>query len=291
MRLLLGLILLLTSLTGRAGSPALQLDVARFRSEDVAAKGAVLEIYATISGQQLTYLRRGTKAYQAAATLTLQVLKPDGKPAWQETVVLKPPVLQDTSMQMKNPVSFQKRIALPDGQYVLRAKVIDNYKPGSSNVVEMPLLLAAPGKGPFLSDIVLLAKAPSKTPMQSSFTRGSFNLVRAPGGLYARGTEHLYFYGEIYGLTPDQPVELRYRLRNAGHTTAKTETVVKATARGFSGRPTPIIGDLDIKMLPTGDYMLKVEVLDEQQRLLTTLTVPVQRNATEYGPAGAAPAR
>src|SRR5689334_1378905 len=108
MRHLLALLLLLTSLAARAGSPPLQLDVARFRSEDVAVKGTVLEIYATISGQQLTYLRRGPKTYQATAALTLKVLKPDGKPAWQETVVLRPPVLPDTTAQLKSPLSFQK---------------------------------------------------------------------------------------------------------------------------------------------------------------------------------------
>ncbi|HEX8349645.1 MAG TPA: hypothetical protein VF598_06775, partial [Hymenobacter sp.] len=152
MRLLFLLLANLAALTLQAASPQLLLDVARFRNEDLAVKGAIVEIYITVPGQSLTYMRRAPKTFQAAATVTLEVLKADGKPAYQETITLKPPVISDTTAALKNPLSFQKRVALPDGRYTLRGRVRDQYHAGPETVVEMPLLLESVSKGPALSD-------------------------------------------------------------------------------------------------------------------------------------------
>jgi hypothetical protein len=71
--------------------PMLQLDVARFRNDDGDVKGSVVELYATVSGNSLRYMRRAPKMYQAAAVLTLEVIRPDGQAVYQETITLKPP--------------------------------------------------------------------------------------------------------------------------------------------------------------------------------------------------------
>ncbi|UOQ74536.1 hypothetical protein [Hymenobacter cellulosilyticus] len=162
-----------------ATPPQLLLDVARFRNDDIAVKGAVVEMYATVPGQSLTYKRRAPKVYQAAASVTLEIIREDGSAAYQETITLKPPVLSDTSVSLKNPVSFQKRILLPDGKYTLRGQVRDQYRKGQNNVVEQPLVIESGSKSLSLSDIVLLARPASKSPEPSNFVRGGFSLNRA----------------------------------------------------------------------------------------------------------------
>ena len=133
---------LLSGLALAAAPPRLVLDVARFRNEDAAVKGGLLEIFATIPGSALTYKRRAPKMFQAAATLTLEVLGPDNTAIYQETVTLKPPVLSDTSISIKNPVSFQKRVALPDGTYTLRGQLRDQYRAGGVTIVDLPLIIS-----------------------------------------------------------------------------------------------------------------------------------------------------
>ncbi|SHJ06176.1 hypothetical protein SAMN02745146_2158 [Hymenobacter daecheongensis DSM 21074] len=281
-----GLLLSLVALTVEAATPPLLvLDVARFRNEDQSVKGGILEIYATVPGQGLTYKRRGPKVFQAAATLTLEVLYPDGTAAYQEVVTLKPPVLSDTS-NLKNPISFQKRIALPDGTYTLRGQVRDQYRAGRVVVVDMPLVLESKSKAPVISNIVLLARPASKTLDQSNFIRGSYSLTRAPGGLYARGADRLFFYAELYNAAPDQPVQLRYKVRPVAGTKDILSTT--ATATGLTGRSTPLIGDLDISKLPAGEYTLTVEARDAKNKLLSAQTTRLRRNPAEYAPAGAA---
>lgn len=271
-----------------AAPPRVQLDVVRFRNEDPVAKGSVVELYVTVSGQDLIYKRRAPKLFQAAAMLTLEVVRPDGAAAYQETVTLKPPVLSDTTAAIKNPISFQKRLALPDGIYTLRALVRDQYRAGQPQLIEQPLTLNAIGSKPTLSDIVLLSKAPARGAEAGAFSRGGYSLSRVPGGTYARGADRLWLYAELYNLAPEQALQLRYRLRTAK---AKTDAAVaSSTAKGTAGRPTPVLGELDLSKLPAGTYTLTVEVR-AAGKLLATQTVTVLRVSNEYAPAGAAPAR
>ncbi|SNR71443.1 hypothetical protein [Hymenobacter mucosus] len=280
------LFFLLLGAAQAAAPPQLVLDVARFRNENVAVKGAVVEVYATVSGQSLTYKRRGPKLFQAAATVTLELIRPDGAAVYQETVLLKPPVLRDTTAVIKNPISFQKRIVVPDGSYVLRGQVRDQYKGGTANIVEVPLVLQSTSIKPVLSDIVLLAKPASRTIADgNNFIRNGFSLTRAPGGLYARGADKVYFYSELHNATSDQPLTLRYRLR----TPTATKDLVTSTGSvtGASGKPTVVSGEVDISKVPAGEYVLLVEVRNAKNQLLASQTAKLSRNPDDYAPAGA----
>ncbi|TGE29856.1 hypothetical protein [Hymenobacter metallicola] len=282
--ILLLLTLLLSYVAQAATPPQLVLDVARFRNEDMAVKGAVIELYATVPGQSLTYKRRAPKVFQAAASITLEIIREDGSAAYQETITLKPPVLSDTSVSLKNPVSFQKLILLPDGKYTLRGQVRDQYRAGQNNVVEQPLLVESAAKSVGLSDVVLLSRAASKSGEQSNFARGGFSLTRAAGGLYGRGADKAFFYAELYNLKPDQTAQLRYRLRQDGM--KKDALTSNATIQGVVGLRTPVVGSLDMNKLPGGDYTLTIEVRDAKNKLVSSQIARLRRNVAEYAPVG-----
>ena len=283
------LFLLISWLAEAAAPPMLALDVARFRNEDVALKGSIVEIHATVAGKGLRYMRRAPKMYQAAAVVTLEIIRADGQAAYQETITLKPPVLSDTTAAIRSPVSFQKRISLPDGSYTVRGLVRDQYQKGQQSLVELPLVLASAGDKVQLSDVVLLAKPAARGAEASSFSRGGYSLTRSPGGFYARGADRLWLYAELYNVAPDQVLTLRYRLHKAA---AKTDALASmGTAHGQVGRPAPVLGELDLRKLPTGDYTLTVEVRNAKNQVLTSQTAAVRREAADYAPAGAGPTR
>ena len=65
MRRYLVLLTFLVSVAARAATPPqLLLDITRFRNEDLAVKGAVVELYATVPGQSLTYKRRAPRYFR-----------------------------------------------------------------------------------------------------------------------------------------------------------------------------------------------------------------------------------
>ncbi|MBX0292034.1 hypothetical protein K3G63_16410 [Hymenobacter sp. HSC-4F20] len=285
-RFLLPLFLLLMPLASAVAQHQLQLDVASFRSADVAVRGGVVEIYATVSGKRLTYQRRGPKMFQAGATVLLEAVRPDGTAAYQETVTLRPPVLRDTTAAIKNPISFQKRITLPEGRYVLRGQLRDQYRATNTDIVEQPLVLEFTSPKPALSDLVLLSKPASRSAVEANnFIRNGLSLTRAPGGLYARGMEKLYFYAELYNAAAGQPLVVRYRLR--APKAAKDAVTGQGAIQGAQGKPTVLTGDLDLSKVPAGEYMLTVEVRNAKNQMLSTQTTTVRRNPADYAPAGA----
>jgi hypothetical protein len=286
MRYFLLFFLATISLAATARPPQLLLDVARFRNLNKVEKGSEVEIYVTVPTQSLTYRQRAPKQFQSAATVTLEILKADGKPAYREVVTLKPPVLNDTTIAIKNPQSFLKRMLLPDGQYTLRGTVRDQYRSANGEtVVEQPLLLEAPAKGVFMSDIVWLAKPASRSSGDNNFSRGGFSLTRAPIGFYGRGADNIFFYTEIHQATAGEALRLHYHLEGADGSAADADAPLTTAA----GKPTAVVGQLPLGPLPDGEFTLLIEVYGgpSGKKLLTSQRMKGQRNQLEYAPAGA----
>ncbi|WP_375416659.1 hypothetical protein [uncultured Hymenobacter sp.] len=275
----------LLRLTAHAGPPQIHFDVAQFRGLDKVEGGAEVEIYVSVPTQPLTYRQRAPKQFQSAATVTLQILKANGQLAFQETVTLRPPTLNDTLIAIKNPVSFLKRVSLPAGRYTLRGRVRDQYRAANGETtVEQPLEVKAPSPAAFLSDIVLLAKPAVKTTGSETFIRGGYLLTRAPSGLYARGASNLYFYTELNQAPAGQAVRLHYHLENPEGFAADADAPLTPQA----GRPTSVAGQLPFGPLPDGEFALTIEVYGANKKLLTTQTARGRRDAATYAPAGAA---
>ncbi|QIX62562.1 hypothetical protein FY528_05830 [Hymenobacter lutimineralis] len=283
---LLGILSLLLSAVAQAAPPRLLLDVAAFRNTDTSRKGGVLEVYATVDGNSLTYQRRAVKAFQASAVLTLEVLKADGQIVYSETIKLKPPVLRDTAQAIKNPMSFQKRVILPDGTYTVRGQVRDQFKAGGNRILEVPVALQFDQAGLRLSDVVVLAKAPSRSSDESNFTRGGYLLIRTPGGLYGRGADRLFAYAELYNAPAEQTLATKYRLRLVGAT--KDAATGAGMAKALGNAPHLILVDMDIAKVPAGEYDLIVEVRGAKNKLLASKTTRVLRQPDTYAPAAAA---
>ena len=285
MRILLLIIAACTALTVQAGPPQLLLDVARFRNLNQVEKGAEVEIYVTVPTQSLTYRQRAPKTFQSAATVTLEILKANGQPAYREVITLKPPVIKDTTSELKNPQSFLKRLRLPDGRYTLRGTVRDQYRSaGGETTVEKPLVLEAP-TGVFLTDVVLLARPAVRGGTNDAFSRGGYRLTRAPGNAYGRGADNIYFYTELHNAPLGPPLRVHYHLTTPDGSAADAD----APLAPQTGRPTTVLGQLPLGPLPDGPFTLFIEVYGGpgNKKLLAGHRAIGQRAAAEFAPAGA----
>jgi hypothetical protein len=285
MRFLLFLFALAGVFSAQAGPPQLLLEVARFRSLDQVQKGGEIEISVTVPTQPLIYRQRAPKSFQSSAVVDLSILKADGKPAWQETVTLKPPVLNDTTISIKNPLSFLKRVSLPDGTYTLRGRIRDQYRAtNGETTVEQPLVVAAPKAATF-SDIVFLARPAAKAAGDGVFNRGGYLLTRAPGGNYGRGADVAYFYTELNQLAANRPVMMHYKLASVNGKAVEADS---PPATPQTGRPTPLVGQLPLTSLPEGPFTLTIEARDAAtKKVLATQRQTGNHSLTEFAPAGA----
>ncbi|TFZ67534.1 hypothetical protein E4631_06015 [Hymenobacter sp. UV11] len=279
-------LVLAASLGAQAGPPQLLLRVAKFRNLDQVQKGGEIEISVMVPTQPLTYRQRAPKSFQSSAVVDLTILKADGTTAWQETVTLKPPVLSDTTIAIKNPLSFLKRVALPDGTYTLRGRIRDQYKAANGETtVELPVVIAEP-KGPAFSDLVFLARPAAKASAQSVFNRGGYLLTRAASGYYGRWTDNVFFYTELNQVPAGRSVRLHYHLAAPDGTAADADAPPVTTQ---AGRPTAVVGQLPLGPIPAGPFTLTIEARDiATKKVLATQSQSGERSLTEYAPAGAA---
>ena len=282
--LLAALLYFSNTVAAQVPNPSLQLDVARFRNENSVTKGAVVALDITIPGNALVYRKRAPKVFQAAAVLTLAATRADGSVAYQETISLSPPVLNDTSGVLKNNISFHKRVELPDGQYTLRASVQDQTSKKTLASLEQPLTVDYNEANTRLSDIVLLAQPAGKSAVPAAnLSRGGYSLVRMPHGLYARGADRLAWYAELYDAPAPMVLATRARIRPVG---GGADVLTSAgLARSVAGGPHLVLGDMNIANLMAGDYDLIIEVRDAKGKLLTAHTARLQRRPNEYAPA------
>lgn len=286
MRFILTLFAAAAALTVQAGAPQLLLDVTRFRNLNNVEKGAEVEVYVTVPTQSLMYRQRAPKAFQSAAAVTLEILTSAGESVYREVITLKPPVLNDTAIAIKNPQSFLKRIRLPDGVYTVRGTVRDQYRSANGETtVEKPLVLAAL-PGPFLTDVVLLSRPAARSAGNESFVRGGYQLMRMAGNAYGRGAENIFFYTELHQVPVGQPLRVHYHLTTPDGSAADAD----ASLTPRSGRPTTVVGQLPMGPLPDGPFTLFIEVYGGPgtKKLLAGHQVVGQRNAADYTPAGAA---
>lgn len=274
------------AISAQAGPPQLLLHVASFRSLDQVQKGGELEIAVTVPTQPLTYRQRAPRSFQSSAVVDLTILKADGSTAWHETVTLKPPVLSDTTMAIKNPLGFLKRVSLPDGSYTLRGHIRDQYNSANGEAtVELPLAIVAP-KSPAFSDIIFLARPAAKATGESVFNRGGYLLTRAAAGYYGRGADNVFFYTELNQVPAGRAVRVHYHLAAPDGTAADADAP-PVTAQG--GRPTAIVGQLPLGPIPAGSFTLTIEARDAAtNKVLATQSQHGQRSLTDYAPAGAA---
>ena len=286
MRFLLLLFIALSPVVVQAAPPRILLDVARFRNLNKVEKGGEVEIYVTVPTQPLIYRQRAPRSFQSAATVTLEIQKADGKSAYREVIILRPPVLTDTAIAIKNPQSFLKRIMLPDGQYTLRGTVRDQYRTANGETtVEQPLVVEAPA-GVFLSDVLLLSRPAVRSGGDDNFARGGYRLTRVPGGSYSRGAENIFFYTEVHNAPAGQQLRVHYHLTTPDGSAADAD----ATLTPPSGRPTTVVGQLPLGPLPDGPFTLFVEVYGGPgtKKLLAGHRAIGGRSTAEYAPAGAA---
>ena len=286
MHFLLFSLALVSATPALAGPPQLLLRVAAFRNLDQVQKGGEVEISVTVPTQPLTYRQRAPKSFQSSAVVELSIVRPDGTSAWQETVTLKPPVLSDTTISIKNPLSFLKRVPLPDGTYTLRGRIRDQYRTANGETtVEQPLVVGA-AKGPAFSDLIFLAKPAVKTTGEGVFNRGGYLLTRAPTGYYGRGADNVFFYTELNQLPAGRPVRLHYHLEatDGSAADADADPITPQT-----GRPTPVVGQLPLGPLPAGPFKLTIEARDAAtKKVLATQSQAGERSTTDFAPAGAA---
>ncbi len=230
-----------------------------------------VEVYLHVAGKTVTFSPVSDSTAQAGIEV-LVLFKQGEQIVKADKYILNSPVT-------KKWVDFVdlKRYALPPGEYELVANIKDVRNEENTSEYKKKLTVQFPKTEVAQSDIQLLASY-SKATEDNSFVKNGVMMEPLPYNFYGRSISNISFYNEIYNT--DQVVGedflISYSIRMADK---DDEPVFKIAHKRQSPAPiVPLLLQMDISRLPSGNYNLIVEVKDRDKGLLSQKQVFFQRS-------------
>lgn len=172
-----------------------------------------------------------------------------------------------------------QRFALGLGIYDLELTLRDKNQDGQTFTLTDKLVVYYPKGKPAVSD-VLFVKSASRTTQTNILSRNGFDVVPYTDAFFPSDISRLSVYFEIYNLAGEiagdsYSVCLYPEQKETGRRVAGIErTLQKSKAKSIE----PVLTDLDIAQLPSGNYNLVIDVRNQQNETLLKKEVPFMRS-------------
>ncbi len=240
--------------------------------------------YATFKGDKSDYVE--VYLYAVGSTLTQMPIEDNFQSNIEVTVLFKQGenILQFDKFLLNSPISKDttdfidlKRYGLTPGKYTMEVLVVDqNNLENKGTFKSNEFSIDYTSDQVHMSDIQLLVSCkPSKE--ESPFVKNGFFLEPTPFNFYNKNLNTLFFYTEIYN-TLDKVEEnftLTYTITEDSKLATGKEIVIGHKMKS-AAEMSLMLMPIDIKELPSGNYILKVQAKNGD-KLLTNKAVSFQR--------------
>jgi len=261
MRKIIYIILLFLSVNLSAQELTAFLYMARFNSP---TQGPYVESYLNIIGNTIRFSKISEGKKQAELEI-LYLFKQDGKIKQFKKYLLKSPAINDSSNYLPNLVD-QQRILLKNGIYNFELSIKDLHD--STKIFKYKDIVSVNfNTNPKFSDIEIIDSY-QQTTEENIFSKSGIDLIPYASNFFPPAKKDLTFYFEIYNtqLLKDSVFLLQYYLEKNG------KKIKTAQYTGFqrlkSASVIPIFKQLDISVLESGNYNLKLELTNRKRKTI-----------------------
>ncbi len=264
-----------------AAALPLQLDVdhAAFQYD---AETSLVEAYLAFEASSLPYVR-GEEQFEVVLPVIVALRRSSTGGlaqasealAFSDTLAYRFAVPDTTGLVQGQYFVQQVRAAVPSGEYVLEVDVLGNEALGRaafaarSDVSVPDFEAAGTNDRAMVSDITLASDIRRSEEREAAFYKNGLTVLPNPNNLFGQGLPTLYYYAEVYGL--DEIVR-------SGTYTLFTYLASSDLAQPMEGyqqrtqreaRDTDVIvGQFDLREVPSGSYYLRIALLDENNEAL-----------------------
>lgn len=233
-----------------------------------------IEIYLHVAGSTVEFMPVSDSSMQAALNVVI-LFKKDGE-------IVKFDKYKLNSPAFGSPGNFVdlKRYSLENGTYQLEVSAEDVNREDNAKKYEATFTIDYSPTEFCQSDIQLLASCkPVEAGDTNPMVKSGFCFEPLASGFYDKYASVLVFYHEIYNT--DKAVGddflVSYYIDNAD-TRQKSENLAIAHKRKQAGAITPLLSQMDISQLPSGNYNLVIDVRNRDRELLGSKSVFFQRS-------------
>jgi GWxTD domain-containing protein len=242
----------------RGGTVFYEIDVARFYASE---EWTFLEIYFSIPREMLTH-KKEENLYKASFEMGISLFQEDSLLS-QKTIQNVDPITSLDEIKQGQRLFNAFSVYLKEGTYKLRSRVTDLQKmQGGWHEMELEITPFS-ATGLDLSDIQLSTNIYRDT-TKSIFTKNGFRIIPNPGGLYGIELPILYYYNEIYNLSPlvmdkDSSYTVQITILDSKGNIVKEQPSKTKTRAGAS---IVEVGKVNVAGLSSDNYKLQLAITD-----------------------------
>jgi len=239
--------------------------------------GPYVETYLTILGHSVYFAQNPNNKYQASIELTIVISKDDNVVDFTK-INIKSPEVEDT-LNINFSLIDVQRFLLANGNYDIEVIIKDLNSPFKEFVIDESLRVEFKEDQINLSGIQLIEKV-EPTKEKNMLTKSGLDLYPLPLNFFPSGINTVRFYSEIYNTEKNLGVDESFLLLTKIEQ-LETRRVVFELQRAKREKARSVVNfiqEYDISMLPSGNYMLVVEVRDKNNNLVAENSLFFQRS-------------
>lgn len=249
------------------------LDLAAF---DAPGQSPYVESYLNVVGSSVMLKPVAGGKFQASIEVQWIFRKEDQIVFFDKYNLLGPEV-DTTHMRMSPDFIDQVRVPLPAGDYKLEVRIRDNHSDADPVSVVQPISLRFPDQQVGISDVEFL-EAIRPAVEKSKFTKSGFDLIPNVHSFYPKDIQTLRFYAEVYrskDLIGGDFLVKYFIVQNESNAIQPDFAGMK---RVSSADVVPLMVEMPIERLLSGNYQLVIEVRNRENKVLGQRTAFFQRS-------------
>ena len=230
----------------------------------------------------MQFVRMPEGGYRATAEVTMVVRQQDSV-CFVKKYDLHSPVLQSLDSLDFNILDVQ-RFSLPNGIYDLDIVLRDKNTEAQPSSASEKLVINYDRQKPILSTVQMLSKV-TPTVNTNILSRGGYDMEPYIDDYVPEKVEDLKYYCEVYNIdreVGDDPFVAVAYIENQETGTRLPD--MQKSVRKKSASTVPLIGSLDIRSLPSGNYNLVVELRNREGQSMLYKKVPFFRSNPSVKP-------
>ncbi len=234
-----------------------------------------IETYLNVSGPTAVLVKNSNGLYQGKIEIQWIYKKGDSIVHFDKYNLLGPE--QESSLASGTDFIDQQRVPLDVGEYQVELRIQDKNSDQPAFTAKQKIIVNFPKDKVSISSIEMLESfSPSSS--KGKFTKSSYDVVPMVTSFYPGEIKSLKFYAEIYRakefLKSDYLV--RYSITNSNNSRMLSEfaSIKKQSPEEVN----VLLAEMSIDALPTGNYYLTVEVLNQQNKLVAYQQTFFQRS-------------
>ena len=239
---------------------------------------STLETYLAVDGKSVVFKEISAGNFQASIEITLLFKQADTISSFAKYTLLSP-VSNDTSVIDFTFIDFQ-RYALKDGEYQIEIQISDLNNPAKTPFLTKEVIQLSYPNDKMLFSGIQFVDSYKKSEKTSLITKNGLDIIPLVFNFFPESRSTLSFYTEIYNsaavLGQDAMFLLSYSILSYESKTRMQDFIFNK--RLNTKDVNVVLNSIDIKDLPSGNYMLVVEARDRENNLICSNEMFFQRS-------------